>query len=183
MIFLFTPNQYYNILEPDDRRIKIHPFYQLKCLVILEFREVWDIHQGNLQKCTNWKKTVPDIFFTDACEKGGKEACGMCSVQEVPISLASVGLSQWDFFVANSDHATTVEGHGHQGIVCSCGLGNLLLANCGLLRKTCTSTCNVCFRMLCMYIPKIRRKKKKLINDSQRFYICEDDTHLLIWYK
>lgn len=71
------------------------------------------------------------------------------------------GKGKWDFFVASSDHATAVEGHAHQGVVCSCGLGNLLLANCELLRKTFTSTCDACFRMLCMCILKIRKEKKK----------------------
>lgn len=93
----------------------------------------------------------------------------MCSVQEVPLSLASAGLLKWDFFVASSDHATAVEGHAHQSMVCLCGLSYLLLASCGLLVETCTGTC---VRTLCMCVSKVRKEK-----NLNMFHICADHTH------
>lgn len=37
-------------------------------------------------------------------------------MKEVKLSLASEGLLRWNFFVACSDHAATVEGQAHQGM-------------------------------------------------------------------
>lgn len=85
-------------------------------------------------------------FFTDACEKKKKKACGTCSMKEIKLSLASAGLLRWNFFVAISDHALVWAG-----------------LSSGKLR---TSTCNACFRTLSMCIFKIgqERKERKHLN-------------------
>lgn len=152
MMFLFTTNRYYYIIEPADRRT--NPFFSINQSDIRMERDL-RCSSEDLRNCTNWNKTVgftdPNIFHRCLWEGKDKQARGMWSVQDVPVSLASVGFLCYQFW------SWAVEGHAQQDTLWSCGLGNLLLANCELLRKTCTSTCNACFRMPCTGMLKTRK--------------------------